>query len=425
MPEVSTALAARRRPAAGWLPWLTWGLGAALFCYGFFQRVAPSVMIDPLMRDLAVGGAVLGNLSAFYFYAYAGLQIPVGMMVDRWGPRRLLTGGALLCGLGSLLFALAEGLPLAYAGRLLIGAGAGFGFVATLKLATSWFPPERFAQVSGLTLMLGMLGGIGGQAPLAALVEAAGWRSALAGAAGFGVLLAATIWLVVRDRPSGAPAAPAGTGAPSLLAGLRAIAKRPQNWLLALASAAMTAPLLSFAGLWGVAWLMQAAATTSLMLIGWALGGPLIGTLSDRLGRRKGFLLAGSALGLSCLAAVLYLPDLPIAVLSVLFLVNGIGLGAMVVTFAMAREANAMAISGVAYAFVNCAVTGTGAVFQPLIGWLLDLGWDGTLVAGARVYSAEAYRLALTSLIVFLAVGLVAGLGLRETHPKATGVPPP
>ena len=150
MPEASAAPAAQKRQVAGWLPWLTWGLGAALFCYGFFQRVAPSVMIDPLMRDLAVGGAVLGNLSAFYFYAYAGLQIPVGLMVDRWGPRRLLTGGALLCGLGSLLFALAEGLPLAYAGRLLIGAGAGFGFVATLKLATAWFPPERFAQVSGL-----------------------------------------------------------------------------------------------------------------------------------------------------------------------------------------------------------------------------------------------------------------------------------
>ena len=429
MPEASAALAAQRRQVPGWLPWLTWGLGAALFCYGFFQRVAPSVMIDPLMRDLAVGGAVLGNLSAFYFYAYAGLQIPVGMMADRWGPRRLLTAGALLCGLGSLLFALAEGLPLAYAGRLLIGAGAGFGFVATLKLATAWFPPERFAQVSGLTLMLGMLGGIGGQAPLAALVETAGWRSALAGAAGFGVLLAAVIWLVVRDRPPGAPAVSAGPGAPSLLAGLRAVAKRPQNWLLALASAAMTAPLLSFAGLWGVAWLMQtrgldrpeAAAMTSLMLIGWALGGPLIGTLSDRLGRRKGFLLAGSTLGLSCLAAVLYLPGLPLAVLAGLFLANGIGLGAMVVAFAMAREANAMAISGVAYAFVNCAVTGTGAVFQPLIGWLLDLGWDGTLVDGARIYSAEAYRLALTSLIVFLAVGLVAGLGLRETHPKATG----
>ncbi len=433
MPEGPATLAATRRPHAAWLPWLTWSLGALLFCYGFFQRVAPSVMIDPLMRDLAVGGAVLGNLSAFYFYAYAGLQIPVGLMVDRWGPRRLLTSGALLCGLGSLLFASAEGLPLAYAGRLLIGAGAGFGFVATLKLATSWFPPERFAQVSGLTLMLGMLGGVGGQAPLAALVEASGWRGALIGASGFAVLLAAAIWIIVRDRPPGtsAPAGTVASGTPSLLAGLWAVVRRPQSWLLALAAAAMTAPLLAFAGLWGVAWLMQtrglerpeAAATTSLMLIGWALGGPLIGTLSDRFGRRRLFLLAGCALGLVCLAAVLYLPGLPFALLSALFLANGMGLGAMVVAFAMAREGNAMAVAGVAYAFVNCAVTGTGAIFQPLIGWLLDLGWDGALVEGARVYSAAAYQMALSSLIVFLAVGFLAGLALRETHPKAVGGP--
>lgn len=429
MPEGPATLAATRWSRAAWLPWLTWSLGALLFCYGFFQRVAPSVMIDPLMRDLAVGGAVLGNLSAFYFYAYAGLQIPVGLMVDRWGPRRLLTGGALLCGLGSLLFASAEGLPLAYVGRLLIGAGAGFGFVATLKLATSWFPPERFAQVSGLTLMLGMLGGVGGQAPLAALVEATGWRGTLTWASGLAVLLAAAIWIVVRDRPPGspAPAAPVASGAPSLLAGLWAVVRRPQSWLLALAAAAMTAPLLAFAGLWGVAWLMQtrglerpeAAATTSLMLIGWALGGPLIGTLSDRFGRRRPFLLAGCALGLACLAAVLYLPGLPLVLLSALFLAHGMGLGAMVVAFAIAREGNGMAVAGVAYAFVNCAVTGTGAIFQPLIGWLLDQGWDGALVEGARVYSAEAYQFALSSLIVFLAVGFLAGLALRETHPKA------
>jgi MFS family permease len=276
-----------------------------------------------------------------------------------------------------------------------------------------------------------MLGGIGGQAPLAALVEAAGWRGALAGAAGFGVLLAAAIWLVVRDRPpaAAAPLGPAGPTAPALLAGLWAVARRPQIWLLALAAAAMTAPLLSFAGLWGVAWLMQtrglarpeAAAMTSLMLIGWALGGPVIGTLSDRLGRRRIFLLAGGGLGLVCLAAVLYLPGLSLGLISALFLANGLGLGAMVVAFAMAREGNAAAVSGMAYAFVNCAVTATGAVFQPLIGWLLDLRWEGLLIEGARVYAVEAYRVALGSLIVFLVLGLAAGLGLRETHPKVTG----
>ncbi|MDH3474358.1 MAG: MFS transporter [Rhodospirillales bacterium] len=423
----------RRRTFPAWLPWFTWGLGALLFCYGFFQRVAPSVMIDHLMRDLAVGGAVLGNLSAFYFYAYASLQIPVGLMVDRWGPRRLLTGGALLCGLGSLLFALAQDIALAYLGRLLIGAGAGFGFVSTLKLATSWFPPQRFAQISGFTLMLGMLGGIGGQAPLAVLVEVSGWRGTLFWAAAFAVLLAALIWLLVRDRPPDAPLEDgAETRGTALLAGLAAVARAPRNWILALVCAAMTAPMLAFAGLWGVAWLMQtkglarpeAAGTASLMLLGWAIGGPLLGTLSDRLRRRKGPLLGGGALGLACLAAILYLPGLPLAVLWVLFLLNGIGLGAMVIGFAAAREGNPPSVIGVAYAFVNTAVVATGAVFQPLVGALLDLAWDGSLVEGARIYSPLAYRIALSSLVAFLALGLLAGLALEKRRPTTSGDAP-
>ncbi len=115
------------RAAGGPLPWLMWSLGALFFCYAFFQRVAPSVLVSDLMRDFGVGAAVLGNLSAFYFYAYAGMQLPLGVLVDNWGPRRILTGGALVCGLGTLMFATADTLGPAYLGRLLVGGGAGAG----------------------------------------------------------------------------------------------------------------------------------------------------------------------------------------------------------------------------------------------------------------------------------------------------------
>ncbi len=417
-----------KQASAAWMPWLVWGLGALLFFYGFFQRVAPSVMIDHLMRDLAVGGALLGNLSALYFYAYAGLQIPVGVMADRWGPRRLLTGGALACGSGSLLFAQAEGLWSAYAGRLLIGIGASFGLVATLKLATAWFPSERFAQVTGLTITIGMLGGIAGQAPLAALVELFGWRSSLAAAAVFGLVLALLTWLVVRDRPGGVPEAKrSGPDAVALLADLRSVVRAPQNLILALICAAMTAPILGFAGLWGVSWLMQtrdlarpeAAAMTSLILLGVALGSPLFGTLSDRIGRRKPPLLCGLGLGLVSLSALIHLPPAPLWLIALLFPALGLGLGAMVISYAAARESNPGGTAGLSYAFVNCAAVASGAVFQPLIGWLLDLQWDGASAAGARVYAPEAYRWAFSALVLFLLFGLGAGLRLRETHPRS------
>jgi MFS family permease len=426
MPPSGTTLTRRQERAASLLPWLTWGLGALLFCYAFFQRVAPSVMIDSLMRDLAVGGALLGNLSAFYFYAYASLQIPVGLMIDRWGPRRMLSISAAFCAVGSVVFAGADSLMAAYLGRLMIGAGAAFGFVGSLKLATNWFPPRRFAQLTGMTMMAGMIGGIGGQAPLAALVEATDWRTALTGAAVAGALIAVAIWIIVRDQPPAredkleAPAG--GRGAVGVLRGLGRVLRAPQNWLIALASAAMTAPMLSFAGLWGVAWLMQtrglgrpeAAATTSLLLIGWAIGSPVAGWLSDRLGRRKPILQASMLLGLLTLSAIIYLPDLPLSALSALFVVSGMCFGAMAVGFAMARTANATEVTGAAYGFVNMAVTGTGAVFQPLIGWLLDMRWTGEMLEGARVYSLETYAYALTSLPIFLAIGLAGTLFLHS-----------
>ena len=194
-------------PIAGIRPWIVWSVGALFFCYAFFQRVAPSVMVADIMRDFAVTGAVLGNLSAFYFYAYAGLQIPVGVTIDRYGPRRVLTAAALLCGAGSLMFGLAPTIAIAYAGRLMVGAGAGFALIGTLKLCAIWFPPERFALVTGLTTMLGAFGAINGQAPLAAAISAYGWRATLVAAAALAVIIAGLVWTLARDDtgPSATP----------------------------------------------------------------------------------------------------------------------------------------------------------------------------------------------------------------------------
>lgn len=385
-------------------------------------------MIDQLMRDLGVGAAVLGNLSAVYFYAYAGLQIPVGITLDRWGPRRVLTAAAAVCAFGSLCFALSESLTFLYLGRLMIGVGSAFGFVGALKLASVWFPARRFAQVSGMTLMIGMFGGIAGQAPLAVLVDNVGWRPALAGAAAVGALLAFGIWWIVRDRPADSPPPGPRDTPSSVAAALRRVLGRPQNWAVAFVGAAISAPMLAFAGLWGVAWLMQvhgmarpeAAATTSLLLIGWAVGSPLAGTCSDRLARRKPVLVAAAGGGLLCLCAILYLPGLTGSALSALFFLTGFFLGGMVVCFAIAREINPGAVSGTALAFTNMAVTGTGALFQPLIGALLDFYWDGAMIEGARLYAPEAYRAALSVLVIFLAAGLGVAFFVRETRAELT-----
>src|SRR5262245_4607891 len=153
-----------------------WATGAVFFFYAWILRVAPSVMIDELMRDFAVGAAAVGNLSAFYFYGYAGMQIPVGLLIDRFGPRRLMTVAAAGCAAGCALFALAPALWGLSLGRFVIGATAAFSLVGAMAVAGQWFPPARFALLSGLAMMLGMAGGVFGQAPLRLLVERLDWQ---------------------------------------------------------------------------------------------------------------------------------------------------------------------------------------------------------------------------------------------------------
>src|SRR4249919_2446784 len=130
------------------LPPLGWLTAALFFGYAWVLRVAPSVMVEELMRDFSVGAAVLGNLSAAYFYGYAGMQIPVGILLDRFGPRRLMTVAAFVCAAGCVLFATGETLTAATAGRILIGASAAFSLVGAMAVAGQWFAPARFALLS-------------------------------------------------------------------------------------------------------------------------------------------------------------------------------------------------------------------------------------------------------------------------------------
>ena len=289
MAPSSDATTVSSRSVARALPWIMWGLGALFYCYGFFQRTAPSVMVDELMRAFAVGAALTGTLSGLYFYAYAGLQIPVGLILDRFGPRRVLSVACAMAAVGSGLFALAESLWVAYAARLMIGGAVAFTWVGALVIIARWFPPERFAMMSGLTLALGMLGGVGGQAPLALLIDAVGWRGALGLAAALALVLGVLLALVIRDRGPYSPN-PAGADdrrkSDSLGRGLRAglvrVIRNPQTWIVGLYGAAMTTPMLSFAGLWGVPYLERlhgvsrelAALATSGLMIGWAVGRP-------------------------------------------------------------------------------------------------------------------------------------------------------
>ena len=405
-------------------PWIMWLIGAVFYFYTFFQRTAPSAMVPELMADLNVSAGALGQLSAYYFYAYAAMQIPTGILADYWGPRRLLLGAAGLSGVGCLLFATAEGLTMASLGRLMIGAGAGFGFISTLKVITEWFPPGRLAMLSGMTMLLGMAGGVAGQAPLAAGVALVGWRPIMMGAAIVALLGCAVVVIIFRNRPPklddrGYESATAGSGR---RLGLMSTARNPQTWVFIGFGATIPAGMHAFGGLWGVPYMMQvygmsrpdAAFSASLILIGWGLAAPVVGWLSDRLGRRKPVLIACAALAGATLGTLIYVAPLAPLTVKCLMFAHGVSVAGMVVCFAGVREQNRPEDAGVAIAYVNMAVILCGAILQPLVGALLDLGWQGHLFEGARLYSLAAYRHAFLVFPAALAMAFLFACLIRE-----------
>ena len=324
LPRMSIPTAARSFPPLA-LAWSVWGLGALLYLIGFYQRVAPAVITDQLMAEFAIGAAALGNLSGFYFYSYVAMQIPTGVIADRWGPRRLLTLGAGVAALGTALFALATSLWWANAGRLLIGASVAVAFVSMLKLASHWFAPRQYALASGMALLMGVVGGVAAGVPLRMLVEAFGWRAVMVASAGVTALLCLATWWLVRDDPaergyaSHSQHAHAGHGPTEhtpILHGLLEVLRYRNIWILLLTPIGVTGAILTFAGLWGVPYLRQvygldpktAAAITSTLLVAWALGGPLLGTWSERSGRRKPLYVLTTGIALAGWAAIIFLP---------------------------------------------------------------------------------------------------------------------
>jgi MFS family permease len=409
------------------LAWSVWGLGALLYLIAFFQRVAPAVFTDRLMAEFAIGGAALGNLSAFYFYAYVAMQIPTGLLADRWGPRRLLTAGTAMATLGGLLFAMAPNYAWAGVGRLLVGASVAVGFVSMLKLAGHWFAPRQYALVSGMALFTGVVGGVIAGVPLRLLVEAWGWRPVMLVSALLTAVLTLAIWWRVRDDPAEAGYASYFHGgdhdpAPVLKSLAEVLAYR-NSWLLALGPVGFSGAVLTFAGLWGVPWLRQvhgldarsAAAVTSTLLVAWALGGPLLGSWSERMGRRKPLYLATGAVALAgWLLVVFAAPPLPVLV--PLLAVTGFASGNIIIGFAWAKESVPLRLMGTASGICNMGPLMGGMLLQPGIGWMLDRRWAGALADGARIYDAAAWQAGFALLVATVVVSLVLVGLARESH---------
>lgn len=413
--------------------WLIYGILVSSFMLVFFHRMVPAVVSAELMTAFNTTGATLGSLAAMYYYVYTVMQIPAGVLADTIGARTVAVTGNLVAGIGSIVFGLAESIEIAFVGRFLVGLGVSVIFVGLMKSNTLWFNERIFGIISGLTVLLGNLGAVLSAGPLAYLLGFISWRTAFLVIGAASLLLAALALLFVRNRPEDA-------GFPSLRAmeGKPALAPRQQHWLQDMKSVwsnrhawpgfwfnfGMAGSLFSLVGLWGIPLLRdlhgltrsEAAGYTTLSLLMIAGSSFLLGWISDRLGVRKPVMVAGALCYLLSCAALMWAPWQPGLSGYLLFALLGLTGSGFVLSYANAKEVCDPALAGMGISVVNTGLFLGAAIMQPLFGWVLDRGWDGTLVDGVRIYSQANYQHGLWLMLGFATLALVAALRLTETR---------
>ncbi|MCX7114829.1 MAG: MFS transporter [Gammaproteobacteria bacterium] len=406
-------------------PWIIWTIAAGFFFYKYLIQVSPSVMTGDLMQAFHVNGAGLGHLSAFYFYAYLIMQIPVGVMLDKYSPRLLTTSAIFMCSISTFIFSQTTVLWLACCSRALMGAGAAFAAVSCFKLASQWFAPKRFALVSGMFMTAAMLGAVGGQMPLSYLVQQVGWRAALEMISVLGVVLGMIYFIIIRDKPvQPAHVAKKPQKTSQVLAN---IVMNKQTWLLSLYSGLAFAPVSVFGGLWGVPFLevayqlsrADAAFAVSCIFIGFAAGAPFLGWLSDYMGRRKPILYIGTLVALGCLSAVIYGAHHSIFTITVLLFLFGFGTSGFFTSFAMIREVFPIMLAATVLGFMNTFDSVCEALYEPLVGAVLDWTWDGAVQNGVHQFSVHSYNIALMLLPASLTLSLITLFFIKETYCRA------
>ncbi len=403
---------------------LALGVVVAAYVLSFFQRFAPAGIAQDLIAAYNTSAASLGVLAATYFYVYTLMQVPTGILVDTLGPRLILLLGGLVGGAGSLVFGLAPNLDIAFIGRTLIGLGVSVTFIAMLKIIALSFEEHRFASLVGFSMLVGNLGSVLAGAPLSWLAQITGWRSVFVGLAGVSVVLGLACWVLLRQPRANHALLPPRFDRTIVMAGLLTVLRNRNTWPLVCTNFGICGSFFAFAGLWATPFLTQvhgmerAVATqhVSLYFAGFALGCVFIGTLSDRLRRRKPILIGGSHL-----YALLWLfwltgRSLPLAASYTLFALMGVLTASFTLTWACAKEVNPPLLSGMSTSVTNMGGFLAAAILQPLVGWVMDQTWHGGMTSsGVRIYTADDYRAGLLLLAGSAIFGALAAWRVRET----------
>jgi MFS family permease len=395
---------------------VAWLVAAVYYFYQYTLRSAPAVMIPELSQAFGLGAVAVASLAGLFYWGYAPFSLAAGAAMDRLGARRVLPLGAAAVGVGAVLFASGDA-QLAAFGRLLQGAGGVFALVGAVSIATQSFPASMAATLIGATQMFGMAGGSAGQFLVGPAIAAGlPWSHFWLGMGLAGLALGRLLYsLLPEPSPAGAAG---GDGAGGAARAVAIVLRNPQSVLCGMIAGLLFVPTTIFDMTWGVRYLQdgrgygyaEAVLRSATVPLGWIVGCPLLGLVSDRLGRRKPVILAGASALLGCLAWILYGPDgvLPPYVLG---FGAGVASGAAMLPYTVIKEANPPALGGTATGVVNFLNFMLSALLGPVFGALLR----GQ--AGGGALSLPHYQAAFAALLYGVALAILLTLLLKETGP--------
>lgn len=413
-----------------YLPWLVCFTAALFFFYEYIQMNMFNAISQDVMRDFSITATGLSQLSAYYFYATL-LFFPIGgALLDRFSTRKIILSTILLCNIGIAGFALTHSISLAYIFRALSGIGSAFCFLSSMRLATRWFPAERMALISGLIVTMAMIGGVVAQTPLTLLTQWLGWRNALLMDASLGFCIMFAVFMVVRDFPAHAKEEQKihrdAVRELGLLKSWKQTYLNYQNWLCGIYTNLLNLPLALLGAIWGGLYLQQvlhfdgvlASQITTMLFIGTIIGSPLLGLVSDKIGRRKPLMYVGAILSLAIIAMIVYMPSQSALVNFILFFLLGFVTSTQVLSYPFVAEANSKTLTASSVSVVSLSVISGYPIFQQLFGSLMDANWHGTIVNNVRIYSASDFHHALLIMPIGFVIALVTVFFMRETYCK-------
>ncbi|MBN1104127.1 MAG: MFS transporter [Deltaproteobacteria bacterium] len=361
-------------------------IASSNFFLSQFYRAANAVIAPTLVVDLVLDTEQLGLLSGAFFYGFALTQIPITLLLDRIGPRRMM-GCLSLIGIGgAFLFSWAQGFGTGLVGRVILGVGMACNLMGTLKLLTVWFGPLRFATLSGIVFSIGTLGNMAATSPFVFLVDLMGWRPAFRMIALTNLLVVAAFYVVVRDRPAKSAPSSSGDASPSTASGstshLRLLLKKKEFWIISISSMASYGVFGAFQTLWAGPYLMEAMGFSPmlcghlilLMNAGFLIGPTLWGILSDRLFKTRKWIVAGGLVGFSALTGGLALIEagtLP-WVFAVIFLCYGLMRGTGSLMYTHIKELMPLQMAGTAMTGINFFTMMGPAVFLQGLGKVMQ-----------------------------------------------------